>query len=69
MMQKAIIKLVAFIPWVLSMYLLFRLDTDGIWSAETPDRDVFTIAILLVGMGLTYCLLTFFANRDKANKR
>lgn len=43
------------------MYLLFRLDADGIWTAETADRDVITIAILVVGLALTFLLLSFFS--------
>ncbi|MEP5568970.1 MAG: hypothetical protein ABJN62_14110 [Halioglobus sp.] len=42
------------------MYLLFRLDSDGIWTAETAGRDVMTIAILVAGMALTFLLLTLF---------
>ncbi|MEH6549650.1 MAG: hypothetical protein V7711_09275 [Pseudomonadales bacterium] len=58
---------IAFVPWITSMYLLYRLDADGIWSAETSDRDLMTIAILLVGMGLSFFLLTFFSRRGGKN--
>ena len=51
------------------MYILFRLDADALWTAETANRDVLTIAILFVGMALTFVLLSFFANRRKGEPR
>jgi hypothetical protein len=69
MPKKHISTLVAFSPWVLSMYILFRLDADAIWTAETANRDVLTSAILFAGMALTFVLLSFFANRRKGEPR
>lgn len=63
MNNRIIITIVAFSPWVLAMYLLFRLDADGLWTAETAERDVMTIAILVAGMALTFLLLTFFSKK------
>lgn len=63
MNNRIITTLVAFSPWILAMYLLFRLDAGGVWTAETAGRDVMTIAILVAGMALTFLLLTFFSRK------
>jgi len=41
-------------PWLLSMYLLYWLDSTRTWSPEAPHRGKLSVAILAVGMGLSF---------------
>ena len=59
---------VALLPWVASMYLLYRLDKDQIWAIDTPFRDLMTIGILVSGMGLSFLLHSYFARRPIQGK-
>lgn len=56
----------AFTPLVLSMYLLYWLGKYEIWVPETAHRDKITIAIVIVGMVLSFLLQSYF---DKNNKK
>ena len=49
--------LIAFIPWVVSMYTLYWLEYGEVWTTATPHRGKLSVLILVIGMGLS--LLTY----------
>ncbi len=52
---------VSLLPWVAALYLLYRLEHGGIWAVDMPFRALLSIAILGVGMGLSFLLHFFLA--------
>lgn len=54
----------ALIPWLLSMYLFYWLDSSGTWTSETPHRGKISVALLSAGMGLSFLLFSFFRRRS-----
>ena len=55
----------AAIPWIAAMYLLYYLGENEIWTTETRYRDLMTIAILVLGMGLSFAVQSYFIKQDK----
>ena len=55
--------IIAFTPWLISMYVLYWLDYGGIWTSETPHRGKISVTILIVGMGLSFLVHSSFAGR------
>ena len=55
----------AAMPWILSMYLLYYLGKNEIWLPETAYRDLMTIAILVLGMGLSFAVQSYFIKQGK----
>ena len=53
----------AFTPWLISMYVLYWFEYGEIWTTQTVHRDKMTIAILVVGMGASFLLHSFFSKR------
>ena len=62
-MRSVIESLLALIPWILSMYLLYWLEVSGTWTTETQHRDKMSLLILLIGMGLSFLVYSLFARR------
>ncbi len=54
---------VAFVPWIISLYLLYWLEYAEIWTTETAHRGKIAVAILAVGMGLSFLVKSHFARR------
>ena len=54
---------IAFVPWVISMYLLYWLEYGEIWSTETAHRGKISVAILVAGMGLSFLVKSRLAAR------
>jgi hypothetical protein len=57
---------IAFTPWVISMYVLYWLDYSEIWTSETAHRGKIAVAILAVGMGLSFLVQSYFAKRSRS---
>lgn len=57
---------IAFTPWVISMYVLYWLDYGEIWTSETAHRGKIAVAILAVGMGLSFLVQSYFAKRSRS---
>lgn len=55
---------IAFVPWVISMYVLYWLDYGEIWTSETAHRGKIAVTILVIGMGLSFALHSHFSRRD-----
>ena len=56
---------IALAPWVISMYTLYWLEYGEIWTTATPYRDKISIAILLLGMGLSFFLYLRLFKREQ----
>jgi len=56
----------AFAPWVISMFLLYWLENGQIWTTETAHRGKISVAILLIGMGLSFLVHSYFAKRQQS---
>ena len=51
-------KLMSLLPFIVSMYFLYFLEKAVIWSPEMPHRDKITIVVLILGMGMSFYLLS-----------
>ena len=56
---------IAFTPWLLSMYLLYRLSYGGILISETAHRGKISVVILAAGMVLSFLVQSHFAKRKQ----
>ncbi len=54
---------IALAPWVASLYVLYWLEYGEIWSIETPHRGKISVAILMLGMSLSFFLYSRSFNR------
>ena len=51
--SKKLIKAVYyFIPWAISIYIFYWLDTN-LWTYETPHRGKISVIIMLLGMTIS----------------
>lgn len=64
-MRSLIENVLSFVPWVLSMYLLYWLESSGTWTTETPHRDKYSILVLVAGMGLSLLIYSLFQKRGE----
>ena len=51
-LSKSIKNIINFIPWVMSIYVFYLLDTN-LWTYETPHRGKISVIIMTVGMILS----------------
>ena len=56
---------IAFTPWLISMYVLYWLEYGEVWTTETAHRGKVSVAILVVGMGLSFLVHSSFAKRER----
>jgi len=56
---------IAFTPWLISMYLYYWLDYSETWTSETAHRGKISVAILAVGMGLSFLIHSYFSRREQ----
>ena len=63
--RRALEVLITFLPWVISMYVLYWLEHNEIWTTETPHRGKTSVAILVIGMGLTFLVYSSLAKREQ----
>ena len=57
--------IVAFTPWLISMYVLYWLEYGEIWTTETAHRGKIAVAILATGMGLSFLVQSLIAGRKQ----
>ena len=48
----------ATLPALLSMYLLFYLESNQLWDRESAIRDLHSLLILVLGLASSFWLLT-----------
>lgn len=51
----------AFIPWIISMYALYYLEYGEVWTTQTAHRGKISVALLVIGMGLSFLVHSRFA--------
>ena len=56
---------VAFMPWLISMYVLYWLEYGEIWTVETPHRNKIAVVILAAGMALSFLVQSYFIKRKQ----
>jgi hypothetical protein len=54
---------IAFAPWVIAMYVFYWLYSNGIWTSDTAHRGKMSVALLASGMGLSFLVQSYFAER------
>jgi len=64
-MRHALEVAIAFTPWLMSAYVLYWLQTGDVWSIETAHRGKISVAILALGMGLSFVAHSYFAKREQ----
>lgn len=64
-MRNALKVVIAFTPWLISMYVLYWLEYGEVWTTETAHRGTTSVAILAVGMGLSFLVQSRFAKRGQ----
>ena len=63
-LQKSVRTLIVFVPWVLACFVLYWLEYAEVWTTATPHRGKTSVAILAIGMGLSFLLRSRFDKRD-----
>ena len=63
--QNALKVAIAFTPWLISMYVLYWLEYGEVWTPETAHRGKISVAILVVGMGLSFLVHSRFAEHEQ----
>jgi len=56
---------IAIAPWLVSMYVLYWLEYGEIWTTETAHRGKISVAILAIGMSLSFLIRSHFARRKQ----
>ncbi len=56
---------IAFVPWLISMYILYWLEYGQIWTTETAHRGKIAVMILATGMVLSFLLHSYLAGRQQ----
>ena len=65
LLQRALKVFIACVPWLVSMYILYWLEYGEIWATDTAHRGKMSVAILAVGMGLSFFAYSYFLKRTK----
>jgi hypothetical protein len=63
--RHALKAVIAFTPWLISMYVLYWLEYGEVWTTETAHRGKISAAILVVGMGLSFLVHSRFAEHQQ----
>ncbi len=63
--RKALKVAIAFIPWLISIYLLYWFEYSEIWTNETAHRGKMSVAIIATGMGLSFLVRSRLVRRQK----
>lgn len=63
--RRALEVAIAFAPWVISLYVLYWLEYGEIWTTETAHRGKASVAILAMGMALSFLVQSRIAAARK----
>mgnify|MGYP001813727534 CR=1 FL=1 len=55
----------ALLPWASSLYLLFRLERDGLWQVEMPFRGLLSVLVIAAGMTGSFLLYGHLTRRKR----
>jgi len=61
--RRALEVVIAFTPWVISMYVLYWFEYGAVWTTETAHRGKISVAILAIGMGLSFLVQSRITRR------
>ena len=64
-MRHALELAIAFAPWVTVSYVFYWLHASGIWTSDTAHRGKMSVALLGVGMGMSFFIQSYFAAARK----
>ena len=64
-MRYALEIAISFTPWLMSMYLLYWLEYSKTWTSQAAHHGKIFVAILAVGMGLSFLVQSYFAKRKQ----
>ena len=53
------------LPWVASLFVLYMLESRGLWQPQTAFRAVASVALLAIGMAGSFLLHSILARRVK----
>jgi len=56
---------IAFVPWLIAMYLFYWLNYSENWTSETGHRGKLSVVILAVGMGVSFLVHSYFVGRER----
>ncbi len=56
---------IGMVPALVACFVLYYFEKQEVWIPETPHRDKYTIAILIVGMAGSYFALSYLARNGK----
>lgn len=56
---------IAMAPWLVSMYTLYWLEHGEIWTTETAHRGKISVTILVLGMTLSFFIMSRFAAKKE----
>ena len=57
--------ILALLPWLVCMYVLYWFEYAAVWTPEIPHRDKISLAILILGMGASFLVYSYLARRDR----
>ncbi len=52
-------------PMLASMYCLYWLDREAVWTSETAHRGKLSFLVIVAGIGLTFLILSWFMRRRR----
>ena len=64
-MRYALEIAISFTPWLMSMYLLYWLEYSETGTSQAAHHGKIFVAILAVGMGLSFLVQSYFAKRKQ----
>ena len=67
LMLKLMISCFSLLPWAGSLYVQYWLEVNEVWAPAMPLRDVASLLLLLVGMGLSFVLHSYLTRPSRAS--
>ena len=68
MVRRSIKFIIGLLPLLITMYGLYALDINEIWTAETAHRDKITIVIVAIAMACSFVIFSHFIKRDSVTR-
>jgi len=62
---QAIKIMIALAPSLISIYTLYWLQYNEIWTSETAHRGKLSVATLVIGMGLSFLIQSYFKEHQQ----
>lgn len=61
---RALLVIIALIPWLAAMFLFYWLHTDGVWTSATPHRGKMSVGLLATGMAVSFAIFLRLGRRE-----